>query len=74
MHIRFDISQTGSGNAGCGHFSHAMITAMLELAPEHRYELFPSSGNFFDALMLILNRYYSDSPEIYHAIHRAAKA
>jgi glycosyltransferase involved in cell wall biosynthesis len=58
MHIGFDISQTGSGKAGCGYFAHAMIQAMLELAPEHHYSLFPSFGDFyFDALMPILNTY-----------------
>jgi glycosyltransferase involved in cell wall biosynthesis len=58
MHVGFDISQTGSGKAGCGYFAHAMIQAMLELAPEHRYSLFPSFGDFyFDALMPILNPY-----------------
>lgn len=58
MHIGFDISQTGSGKAGCGYFAHALIKAMLELAPEHRYSLFPSFGDFyFDALMPILNPY-----------------
>jgi len=58
MHIGFDISQTGSGKAGCGYFAHALIKAMLELAPEHRYSLFPSFGDFyFDALMPIGNPY-----------------
>jgi glycosyltransferase involved in cell wall biosynthesis len=47
MHIGFDISQTGSGKAGCGYFAHAMIQAMLELAPEHRYLLFPIFGDFY---------------------------
>ncbi|MHB1141704.1 MAG: glycosyltransferase family 4 protein [Sulfuricaulis sp.] len=58
MHIGFDISQTGAGKAGCGFFAHAMIQAMLELAPEHRYSLFPSFGDFyFDALMPNRNPY-----------------
>ncbi|KTD24165.1 MULTISPECIES: glycosyltransferase family 4 protein [Legionella] len=58
MHIGFDISQTGSGKAGCGFFAHAMIQAMLEIAPEHRYSLYPSFGDFFfDALMPIQNPY-----------------
>src|SRR4030065_2953625 len=58
MHIGFDISQTGSGKAGCGYFAHALIKAMLELAPEHRYSLYPSFGDFyFDALMPFLNPY-----------------
>lgn len=59
MHIGFDISQTGSGKAGCGFFAHAMIKALLEIAPEHRYSLFPSFGDFyFDPLMPILNPYH----------------
>jgi glycosyltransferase involved in cell wall biosynthesis len=58
MHIGFDISQTGSGKAGCGYFSHAMIAAMLDLAPQHRYSLYPSFGDFyFDAKMPIINPY-----------------
>jgi glycosyltransferase involved in cell wall biosynthesis len=58
MHIGFDISQTGSGKAGCGYFAHALIKAMLELVPEHRYSLFPSFGDFyFDASMPIRNPY-----------------
>lgn len=58
MHIGFDISQTGSGKAGCGYFAHAMIKAMLELAPEHRYSLFPSFGDFyFDAFMPLRSPY-----------------
>jgi glycosyltransferase involved in cell wall biosynthesis len=58
VHIGFDISQTGSGKAGCGYFAHAMARAMLELAPEHRYSLFPSFGDFyFDPLMPVLNPY-----------------
>ncbi|KTD36415.1 putative glycosyl transferase [Legionella nautarum] len=58
MHIGFDISQTGSGKAGCGFFAHAMIQAMLDLAPEHRYSLYPSFGDFyFDALMPLQNPY-----------------
>ncbi|WKJ92025.1 glycosyltransferase family 1 protein [Methylomonas montana] len=62
MHIGFDISQTGSGKAGCGYFAHAMIGAMLELAPEHRYSLFPSFGNFyFDAKMPMLNPYFGNN-------------
>lgn len=58
MRIGFDISQTGSGKAGCGYFAHAMVQAMLEIAPQHRYALYPSFGDFyFDALMPIRNPY-----------------
>lgn len=60
MHIGFDISQTGSGKAGCGFFAHAMIRSLLEIAPQNQYSLFPSFGDFyFDALMPIRNPYAS---------------
>ena len=58
MNIGFDISQTGAFKAGCGFFAHSMIHAMLELAPQHRYTLFPSFGDFyFDPLMPVFNPY-----------------
>ena len=58
MHIGFDVSQTGSGKAGCGYFAHAMIKAMLEIAPGNEYSLYPSFGDFyFDAMMPIRNPY-----------------
>jgi glycosyltransferase involved in cell wall biosynthesis len=62
MKVGFDISQTGTGKAGCGYFSHALIKSLLELAPKHRYSLYPSFGDFyFDALMPILNPYPGES-------------
>jgi glycosyltransferase involved in cell wall biosynthesis len=58
MRIGFDISQTGAFKAGCGFFAHSMIQAMIELAPDHRYSVFPSFGDFFfDPLMPIFNPY-----------------
>ncbi|SOE64283.1 Glycosyltransferase involved in cell wall bisynthesis [Burkholderia sp. YR290] len=58
MHIGFDISQTGSGKAGCGYYAHAMVQAMIDIAPEHSYSLLPSFGDFyFDPLMPVLNPY-----------------
>jgi glycosyltransferase involved in cell wall biosynthesis len=58
MQIGFDISQTGAGKAGCCYFAHALLKALLELAPEHHYSLFPSFGDFyFDAMMPIRNPY-----------------
>jgi glycosyltransferase involved in cell wall biosynthesis len=58
MHIGFDISQTGSGKAGCGYFAHAMLEAMLGLAPENRYTLLPTFGDFyFDAAMSVRSPY-----------------
>jgi hypothetical protein len=40
MNIGFDISQTGSGKAGCGYFAHPLIKGMPALASAHRYTLF----------------------------------
>jgi glycosyltransferase involved in cell wall biosynthesis len=58
MHIGFDISQTGSGKAGCGYLSHSEISAMLSTAPQHRYSLYPTFGDFFfDGAMPASNPY-----------------
>jgi glycosyltransferase involved in cell wall biosynthesis len=59
MKIGFDISQTGSGKAGCGYYdTHAMSKAMLAIAPQHHYSLYPSFGDFFfDPKMPVLNPY-----------------
>jgi glycosyltransferase involved in cell wall biosynthesis len=58
MHIGFDISQTGSGKAGCGYFSDAMIKAMIAVAPTNKYALYPSFGDFyFDPKMPFFNPY-----------------
>lgn len=62
MDIGFDISQTGSGKAGCGYYSHALIKAMLAIAPQHNYALYPGFGDFyFDAKMPISNPYRGES-------------
>ena len=58
MHIGFDISQTGSGKAGCGYFAHAMIKALVGIDHVNQYTLFPSFGDFyFDLKMPITNPY-----------------
>lgn len=58
MRIGFDISQTGSGKAGCGFFSHALIQDVLKIAPENDFSLYPSFGDFyFDAMMPIRSPY-----------------
>lgn len=58
MHIGFDISQTGRGKAGCGFYAHSLIRALLEIAPEHRYSLYPSFGDyFFDPFMPLWTPY-----------------
>jgi glycosyltransferase involved in cell wall biosynthesis len=61
MHISYDISQTGSAKAGCGYFSDAMIKAMMAIAPQNRYSLHPSFGDFyFDPMMPLMNPYRSE--------------
>lgn len=58
MHVGFDVSQTGSQKAGCGYYADALIKAMMAVAPQNQYSLFPSFGDFyFDAHMPILNPY-----------------
>ena len=59
MHIAFDISQTGTGKAGCGYYAHALIQFILELTPrKNSYSLLPSFGSFyFDSSMPLLNPY-----------------
>lgn len=77
MRIGFDISQTGSGKAGCGYFAHAMAQAMIEVAPQHDYSLYPSFGDFyFDPSMPTRNP-YSGRSVVYgpcHATRESARA
>ncbi len=47
MKIGFDISQTGVGKTGCGHYANAMIRALTQIAPEDRFLLFTSFGDFY---------------------------
>ncbi|TVR02200.1 MAG: glycosyltransferase family 1 protein, partial [Desulfovibrionales bacterium] len=44
MRIGFDISQTGRDKAGCGHYAASLLQAMLPLAPEHEFRLYPHFG------------------------------
>lgn len=76
MHIGFDISQTGSGKAGCGYFAHSMVQAMMDIAPQHHYALYPSFGDFyFDSLMPIRNPYRGRNSEYgpRHLLRRTAR-
>jgi glycosyltransferase involved in cell wall biosynthesis len=47
MKIGFDISQTGSGKAGCGYFADSVIQQLAEIDFENEYLLYPTFGNFF---------------------------
>lgn len=60
MHIAYDISQTGSGKAGCGFFADAMVRALLHISSD-RFTLFPTFGDFwFDPGMPEDNPYPSE--------------
>lgn len=73
MHIGFDISQTGSGKAGCGFFAHAMARTMLATEPRHRYAFYPSFGDFyFDPLMPIANPY--SGPDVRYGPRHLSRA
>lgn len=56
MHVGFDVSQTGSHKAGCGFFAYALIQAMLDIAPQAAFSLYPCFGDFyFDRRISLLN-------------------
>lgn len=75
IHIGFDVSQTGFGKAGCGYFAHALIQALLELAPKNRYALYPHFGDFyFDRRMPIRNPYKKGAYGPRHFTRRSATA
>lgn len=58
MYIAYDISQTGSGKAGCGYYAHAMVEALIKINSKYEYRLCPSFGDFwFDQNMPISNPY-----------------
>ncbi len=46
MRIGFDISQTGQGKAGCGHYAASLLQALLELDRHNEYLLYPQFGPF----------------------------
>jgi glycosyltransferase involved in cell wall biosynthesis len=76
MHIGFDISQTGSGKAGCGYFAHSMVRAMMDVAPQHRYALYPSFGDFYFDTLMPLRSPYSGRNVAYgprHLLRRTAR-
>lgn len=47
MRIGFDISQTGTGKAGCGYFADSLIQHLSEVDRENQYVLYPTFGNFY---------------------------
>ena len=59
MHVGFDISQTGSGKAGCGYFADAIFDALLNSdSSKYRFSIFPSFGDFYyDPGMPFFNPY-----------------
>jgi len=74
-HIGFDISQTGSNKAGCGFFAYALIQAMLEIASDTVYSLYPSFGDFyFDVRMPFKNPYQNGQYGPRHLTRKSAGA
>jgi len=73
LHIGFDVSQTGSTKAGCGYYAHALVKALLDLAPHHRYSLFPSFGDFFFDAGMPLHAPYAGRDVHYGPRHLAAE-
>lgn len=54
MHIGFDVSQTGSGKAGCGYFAHQLAVSLLAEPSPHDWTFYPSFGDFwFDPRMVL---------------------
>ena len=77
MHIGFDVSQTGANKAGCGFYAHAMVTSMLDQAPDHSYSLYPSFGDYYFDSMMPLWRPYAGKNVRYgprHLTRASAKA
>ena len=46
MKIGYDISQTGSGKAGCGFFAHSLLNSIVDDTSYH-FVLYPSFGDFY---------------------------
>lgn len=47
MRIGFDVSQTGSGKAGCGYFAAGLLSALARVDTDNDYVLYPAWGDFF---------------------------
>lgn len=74
MNILFDISQTGSGKAGCGYYSHALIHSLLKIDTSNKYTLLPDFGSFyFDPSMPLFNP-YSQSNVLYGPRHLSSQS
>ncbi len=47
MKIGFDVSQTGSGKAGCGYFADSLVQALHEIDSQNDYILYPNFGTSY---------------------------
>lgn len=45
MRIGFDVSQTGTEKAGCGHVAHSLVRKLAEIDRENEYLLYPTFGD-----------------------------
>jgi glycosyltransferase involved in cell wall biosynthesis len=73
MKIGFDVSQTGEGKAGCGYFAASLIRALIDVAPENEYVLFPSFGDFYFDPSIQFRRTHSGNNIDYGPDHNSAK-
>jgi glycosyltransferase involved in cell wall biosynthesis len=47
MRIGFDISQTGTGKAGCGYFADSLARSLAQIDRDNEYILYPTFGDFY---------------------------
>jgi glycosyltransferase involved in cell wall biosynthesis len=47
MKIGFDVSQTGEGKAGCGHFAESLIRSLSDIDSQNQYILYPTFGDLY---------------------------
>jgi glycosyltransferase involved in cell wall biosynthesis len=47
LRVGFDVSQTGTRRAGCGHMALGLVQALLGLPAAHRYLLYPTFGDTY---------------------------
>jgi glycosyltransferase involved in cell wall biosynthesis len=64
MKIAYDISQTGTNKAGCGHYALSMLSGLIKLDKDVDYTLLTNFGDFyFDSRMAINKKFKSKNIE-----------
>lgn len=62
MKIGFDVSQTGSGKAGCGYYAEGLIKALEAIGTEYEFWLYPAFGDVFWDPQCATAAYSTDNP------------